>query len=220
MRGRANQRSGQQKCCCCDSNRRVGWSCATEISMIVSMFLSMFLSHVSIALWASLTLGNASTMEVNTDWKSMRNFTFMDKDRWKLKPNCKHCLKKNLYKFLTWNIFYNLLLGVFAIKRSVLGNNVNVYTTPYSCHISCAQDIPFVISEFQRIARKIFDRCKNNHIKANPGKCHVILSPNKQREIRFDSTLIASSLSQKLLGITTLPRTKIWRAYQYNLQYS
>ena len=39
-------------------------------------------------------------------------------------------------------------------------------------------------------------------MKANPGKCHVILSSNTQREIRFINISIASSLSEKLLGIT------------------
>ena len=80
-------------------------------------------------------------------------------------------------------------------------DNITSYTddtTPYSC----AQDISSVISELQRIAKKIFNWCKNNHIKANPGKCHVILSSNTQREILFVNASIASNLSEKLLGIT------------------
>ena len=64
---------------------------------------------------------------------------------------------------------------------------------------SRAQDISSVISELQRITKKVFDWCKNNHMKANLGKCHVILSSNTQREILFDNTSIASSLSEKLL---------------------
>ena len=71
-------------------------------------------------------------------------------------------------------------------------------TTPNSY----AHDISSVISELQRIAKKNFDLCKNNYMKANPGKCHFILSSNTQREIHFDSTSIASSLGEKLLGIT------------------
>ena len=35
-------------------------------------------------------------------------------------------------------------------------------------------------------------------MKDNPGKCHVILSSNTQR----DNTSLASSLREKLLGIT------------------
>ena len=80
-------------------------------------------------------------------------------------------------------------------------DNISSYaddTTPYSY----AQDISSVISEPQRVTKKIFDWCKNNHIKANPEKCHVILSSNTQREIRFANASIASSLNEKLLGIT------------------
>ena len=69
-------------------------------------------------------------------------------------------------------------------------------------HYSCAQDISSVIFEFQRIAENIFGWCKNNQMKANPGKCHVILSSNSQRGIHFDNTSVESSLSEKLLGIT------------------
>ena len=39
-------------------------------------------------------------------------------------------------------------------------------------------------------------------MKANPEKFHVILSSNTQREIRFANASIASSPSEKLLGIT------------------
>ena len=39
-------------------------------------------------------------------------------------------------------------------------------------------------------------------MKTNPGKSHVNLSSNTQREIRFDNTSVASSLSDNLLGIT------------------
>ena len=56
-------------------------------------------------------------------------------------------------------------------------DNISSYadhTTPYSC----AQDITTVISELQRIAKKHFDWCRNNHKKANPEKCHVILNLN------------------------------------------
>ena len=71
-------------------------------------------------------------------------------------------------------------------------------TTPYSC----TQDISSVISELQRIAKKTLDWCRNNHMKANPEKCHDIVSSNTQTELRFANASIASSLSDKLLGIT------------------
>ena len=84
-------------------------------------------------------------------------------------------------------------------------HNISSYsddTTPYSY----AQDILSLIYVLQRIAKKNFDWCRNmkyeNHMKANPEKCHVILSSNTQREIRFANASIASSPSEKLLGIT------------------
>ena len=79
-------------------------------------------------------------------------------------------------------------------------DNISSYaddTTPYSC----AQDISSVISELQRITKNFFDWCRNNHVKANPEKCHIILSSYTQREIRFANTSITSSPSEKLLGI-------------------
>ena len=80
-------------------------------------------------------------------------------------------------------------------------DNISSYaddTTPYYC----AHDISSVISEVQRIAKKNFDWCRNNRMKANPEKCHVMLSQNPQREIRFVNASIASSPSENLLGIT------------------
>ena len=44
-------------------------------------------------------------------------------------------------------------------------------TNPYSC----AQDISSVISELQRIVKKVFDWCRNNHMKVNPGKMSCCL---------------------------------------------
>ena len=80
-------------------------------------------------------------------------------------------------------------------------NNINSYaddTTPYSC----AEDMSSVITKLQRIVSKIFRWFGNNHMKANPGKSHVLLHSNIQRVVPFDNVQITSSLSEKLLGIT------------------
>ena len=71
-------------------------------------------------------------------------------------------------------------------------------TTPYTC----AEDMSSIITEFQRIANKIFRWFENNHMKANPGKSHVRLSSNIQRVVSFDNVQITSNLCEKLLGIT------------------
>ena len=80
-------------------------------------------------------------------------------------------------------------------------DNISSYADDTTSH-SCTQYISSVISELQRIAKKFFEWCRNNHMKANPEKCHVILSSTTQKEIGFANASIASSPSEKLLGIT------------------
>ena len=72
---------------------------------------------------------------------------------------------------------------------------------------SCVQDMPFVISELQRIAKKNFNWSRNNHMKANPEKCqrkgklYKGKFSNVQKEILSSHASIGSSLNEKLLGI-------------------
>ena len=57
-------------------------------------------------------------------------------------------------------------------------SNVAIYaddTTPYSCDT----DIPSVALELQSSAIKLFCWFKNNHLKANSGKSHILLSYKK-----------------------------------------
>ena len=71
-------------------------------------------------------------------------------------------------------------------------------TTPYSC----GTDIPTVISELQAISTKVFNRFGNNHMKANPGKCHLLLSTKSPEVVSIDGIQIKSSTAETLLGIT------------------
>ena len=78
-------------------------------------------------------------------------------------------------------------------------NDISSYaddTTPYSC----AQDILSVISELQRITKKFFDWCRNNHMKANPEKYHVIISSNTQREIHIANASLHQVQVKNYLG--------------------
>ena len=71
-------------------------------------------------------------------------------------------------------------------------------TTPYSC----ATDIPSVALELQASATKLFLWFKNNHLKANPGKSHILLSTNKLEIVSIDGIPLAASSHEKLLGVT------------------
>ena len=77
-------------------------------------------------------------------------------------------------------------------------------TTPYSC----GTDIPTVNSELQGISTKIFNWFGNNHMKANLGKCHLLLSTKSLEVVSIDRVQITSSTAETLLGITlTLSET-------------
>ena len=71
-------------------------------------------------------------------------------------------------------------------------------TTP----CSCATDIPSVALEVQASATKLFRWFKNNHLKANPGKSHILLSTNKLEIVSIDGIPLAASSHEKLLGVT------------------
>ena len=71
-------------------------------------------------------------------------------------------------------------------------------TTPYSC----ATDIPSLPLEVQASATKLFRWFKINHLKANPGKFHILLRTNKLEIISIDGIPLAASSHEKLLGVT------------------
>ena len=71
-------------------------------------------------------------------------------------------------------------------------------TTPYSC----TDDIPSVITELQSTASKLFSWFTNNHIKVNPGKCHILFSTKNPINVCLKGACITFSSCEKLLGIT------------------
>ena len=77
-------------------------------------------------------------------------------------------------------------------------SNVTSYandTTPYSC----ATDIPSVELEVQSSATKLFLWFKNDHLKANAGKSHILLSTNKLEIVSIDGIPLVASDHEKLL---------------------
>ena len=70
--------------------------------------------------------------------------------------------------------------------------------TPYSC----ATDIPSLSFEVHASATKLFRWFKNNHLKANPGKYHILLSTNNLEIFSIDGIPLAASSHEKLLVVT------------------
>ena len=47
----------------------------------------------------------------------------------------------------------------------------------------------------------MFQWFRNNDMKANPDKCHLLLSGRENYKAKFDNYVIESSKQQKLLGV-------------------
>ena len=87
-------------------------------------------------------------------------------------------------------------------------SNVAIYaddTKPYSG----ATDIPSVALELQASATKLFGWFKNNHLKANLGKSHILYSSKKPEIVLVDQISLAASSQEKLLGVIIDSELKI-----------
>ena len=71
-------------------------------------------------------------------------------------------------------------------------------TTPYV--ISNNPDK--VVSELRGIIEKLFAWFSQNEMKANLGKCHMLLSSTESLNFQIFETVIHNSQSKKLLGVT------------------
>ena len=70
-------------------------------------------------------------------------------------------------------------------------------TTPYSC----VTDIPSVVLELQASTTKLFRWFKNNHLKVNPGKYHILLSSKKPEIVSNDGIPFVASSHEKYLEL-------------------
>ena len=71
-------------------------------------------------------------------------------------------------------------------------------TTPYECDQHCDN----LINNMELTVEKIFNWFEFNNLKANASKCHFFLSPYQHTSININGSVIKSSNSEKLLGIT------------------
>ena len=80
---------------------------------------------------------------------------------------------------LLFNI--NMIDLFYGCEENDIANYAND-TTLYSC----ATDIPTVISKLQAISSKVFNWFGNNHLKAKPSKCHLLLSSKSPETVSID----------------------------------
>ena len=70
---------------------------------------------------------------------------------------------------------------------------------------SCVTNIPSVALELQASATKLFRWFKNNILKANPGKYHILLNSKEPEIVSVEGISFAASSHEKLLGVIIDP---------------
>ena len=103
---------------------------------------------------------------------------------------------------LLFNIFlYDLFL---SIENNYFTNYADD-TTPYVT----GNNPDEVVSELRDITEKLFTWFSENEMKANLGKCHMLLSSTESLNFQISETVIHNSQSKKLLGVTFDNKLKI-----------
>ena len=77
-------------------------------------------------------------------------------------------------------------------------------------------DFNIVISKLQDCTIKLFKRFKENNLKANCKKCHLLVKTDKPMSINIESNIITSSQKENLLGIR-LDSTFLFENHATNL---
>ena len=95
---------------------------------------------------------------------------------------------------LLFNIF---LCDLFLEHEGYFFSNYADDTTPYVVGKNTTE----VLENLTDITQKLFTWFASNQMKANPSKCHLLLSNGEDVNIQVANTTIENSKSQKLLGV-------------------
>ena len=94
----------------------------------------------------------------------------------------------------------NFLSDLFLVVQNVDFAKYADDSTIYDA----GDNIDEVIFSLQESSKKLFKWFANNQMKANEGKCHLIVSTNELTEIQIGDFAIKNSASEKLLGVRCL----------------
>ena len=139
---------------------------------------------------------SSSTLNVISSYLKHRTQRTKINDCFSTRSNIEYGVPQgSILGLLLFNI--NMIDHFYECEENDIANYADD-TTPYSC----GTDIPTVISELQDISTNVFNWFGNNHIKANPGKCYLLLSTKSPEVVSIDGIQITSSTAETLLGIT------------------
>ena len=149
--------------------------------LLIAKLSAYGFDYLSLKLIYNYLTGRSQRVRINNSFSSWRDILFGVPQGSILGPP--------LFNIYTIDIFMFLLLDIANYADD---------NSPFSC----AKTIPAVISELENDSIALLNWVKNNGLKANPNKFHLILSDTcNQLSINIDKSTISNSSSQKLLGI-------------------
>ena len=95
---------------------------------------------------------------------------------------------------LLFNVF---LADIFLVLKDVDIANFADDNTPFTS----ANNIDDLIDSREKASSSMFKWFKDNLLKSNPGKCHLLVSTNENTKINIGEFSIANSDCEKLLGV-------------------
>ena len=96
-----------------------------------------------------------------------------------------------------------LLFNIFScdLFLSIENNYFTNYADDTTSYV-IGKNLDEVVSELRDITEKLFTWFSQNEMKANLGKCHMLLSSTESLNFQISETVIHNSQSKKLLGMT------------------
>ena len=133
--------------------------------------------------------------------KLMQSYLSERKQRTKINQAYKTC-EEILFGVPQGSILGPILFNIFLSDLFLVVQNVDFASYADDNTIYDAGDnIDEVIFSLQESSKKLFKWFANNQMKANEGKCHLIVSTNELTEIQIGDFAIKNIASETLLGV-------------------
>ena len=95
-----------------------------------------------------------------------------------------------------------LLFNIFLTDLSLVVKDIDIASyTDDSTPFIVENNIDNVTASIEQVSYALFNWFKNNHLKKNVDKCHVLVSTNKPISIKVGDYTIDNSECEKLLGV-------------------
>ena len=95
-----------------------------------------------------------------------------------------------------------LLFNLFLCDLFLFVEEVDImsYTDDKTLYV-CSENFDVTLEKLEEVGKVLFEWFSNNFLKANAGKCHLILSTDEPFSVNIDNEVIKNSNNKKVLGI-------------------